>query len=78
MPQTLEEFVRGTPFLEEVNRLREVERQARRFIERWSAPLYPRDLSAPGGMRRRADDTTEVVLDAVKALRIALRLPEAP
>jgi hypothetical protein len=33
MPQTLEEFVRGTPFLEEVERLRAIERAVQAYLE---------------------------------------------
>jgi hypothetical protein len=42
MPQTLEEFVRGTPFAAELERLRAVEEATRRFLD------------APMGEPRRA------------------------
>jgi hypothetical protein len=37
MPQTLEEFVRGTPFADEVARLRKVEASAREFLRWWQS-----------------------------------------
>jgi len=65
MPQTLEEFVRGTPFLEEVNRLREVERHARRVV------LLLEGARVDSSLAERAKAAA-----AVNTLRIVLRLPE--
>jgi len=65
MPQTLEEFARGTPFLEEVNRLREVERHARRVV------LLLEGARVDSSLAERAKAAA-----AVNTLRIVLRLPE--
>jgi hypothetical protein len=58
MPQSLDEFVRGTPWQRELERLRVIELSAQQFLERWDESTAVRVIGA-------VDDAVEQLRKAV-------------